>query len=130
MISWFSIGFLFLVFVAYAWWHSHARAREGSIAAVKNACKRNNFQLLDGSVSLKKVRIKKSFATSGGEDFNNSLSYCLLWIFCFEYYDGESRCLGLVSWNCGKLQKIEFVAGADVSNKNIKVVNLDDFRKQ
>jgi hypothetical protein len=129
MISWISICFLLFVFVAYFWWHAHARAREGSIAAVKNACKRNNFQLLDESINLQKVRIKKYFAVPDNEDFNNSLSYCLLWVFCFDYYDGENRCRGSVSWSCGKLQKIEFVTGHGADNVNKKVVNLDDFRK-
>ena len=127
MISWFTICVLLLIFVIGFWWIGHTKARERSTAAVKSACKRNQYQFLDGTVSLKKVRIRRAYAEEG--DLSNGLSYCLQWVFTFDYYDSESRCQGRVFWNCGKLEKIEFVAKNNNVSPENKVVNIDDFRK-
>ena len=119
MFSSVTIIFFIIAAVIILWWLQHTKAREGSLAAVKAACKAKDYQLLDDAIHLQKVRLQR---INGNP--------CVRWIFYFDYYNEVERCRGTVYWRCAKLEKIEFVAPAkprDATNKN--VVSLDDYRR-
>ena len=108
------------LFVLLVWWLQHTRAREGAVAAVAMACRHHHYQFLDQAIHLKKMAIKRHGAV-----------WQLLWIFYFEYFDGEARYRALVYWRGGRLLKIEFVHPPnkeEVLNPQ-KVVRLSDYTR-
>lgn len=69
-------------------WFSSMRARERAITISRLTCKNYGAQLLDQTVSLKKIRIERN--SRGRMQFKR--------LYSFEYsYDGEGRILGQVT---------------------------------
>lgn len=76
---------IFVFLAAYFWWKT-MQAREKAEKLAKLACKRENVQLLDATVSLKKIGFNKS-----------SSGYYLVRYFNFEFtIDGIERRTGVI----------------------------------
>jgi len=88
----FDLFLLTLVCVAIYYWISAQKIREVALGVAREECKKLDLQLLDGSVSLKKLNIKR--AASG---------HLALWrTYSFEFsatgaerYQGQIQMLGL-----------------------------------
>jgi len=88
----FDLFLLTLVCIAIYYWISAQKIREIALSIARDECKKLDLQLLDGSVSLKKLRIKR--AASG--------NLALLRHYSFEFsatgaerYQGHIQMLGL-----------------------------------
>jgi len=81
----------FLVFIGILGfigsWQAQMRAREYALELAKNSCKASNAQLLDETVSLHQIRLKR----------NKAGKICLQREYRFDYtLDGKTRCRGRV----------------------------------
>lgn len=80
--------FLLTAFVAVHFWWKTMQARERAEKIAINACQRENMQLLDATVSLKKFSFEK-------DKINNRI---FLRYFSFEFTDtGDERRSGIIA---------------------------------
>jgi len=97
------IVYLLVAFIILRFWWQTMQAREVAEKLAREACKRENVQLLDGTVSLKKIRIRWLTLQSSP----------VLRYFSFEFtHSGEERREGTIA-----------LSGL---NQQILVMNLDD----
>ncbi len=89
------IVILIMVFLLGRFWWQTLEAREAAERLCKTACVKANVQLLDGTVSLKKLRLEKS--TRGGR--------MLLRYFGFEFsVSSDDRRQGVIAMHGGRQQ--------------------------
>ncbi|HLA36219.1 MAG TPA: DUF3301 domain-containing protein [Rhodocyclaceae bacterium] len=81
----FEVSFLALLGLAAWLWFDSLRAREAAIASVKRACKLECLQLLDDTVAIKRIGLKR----------NSAGVVCMFRIYSFEYTEtGNERTVG------------------------------------
>lgn len=94
----FLIGFLFVVGIALLFWRDSLGAREQAQAASSRACRQSNVQLLDDTVALERLWLRR--------DHDGRLKWERLYVF--EFTDtGHRRQTGsvlLVGWRVEVLQ--------------------------
>ncbi len=89
------IVILIVMFLLGRFWWQTLEAREAAEKLCKTACVKANVQLLDGTVSLKKLRLEKS--TRGGR--------MLLRYFGFEFsVSSDDRREGVIAMHGGRQQ--------------------------
>ena len=78
---------LILLGIAVWFWQNTLRARELALGACRETCRRQQYQLLDATVTLQRIELKRG--TSGRTGFRRT--------FQFTYSDdGDSRRTGFV----------------------------------
>lgn len=98
MISISTIIILLVIAIWLGFWSSNLRSKEIAIRAVKEACQKNNMQLLDSTTQFVRLRLKRD--TDGRVKIQR--------IYRFEYYDGETRWEGKVILFAYRVTAIDF----------------------
>lgn len=82
MLSMFLPLMLLIVLLLGAWfWRASMQAKEIAIAIAQRRCEKEGWQLLDETVAIKSIKLRRGY---GG-------SLTLLRTYQFEYYDGDDR---------------------------------------
>ena len=90
-------------------WYESLRAREFAIGIASEICRRQNLQLLDGTVSLQRLRFQR----------NSDGRLGLQRVYQFEYStDGATRQRGFIILNGRQVQSIGLAAPTEAEIKD------------
>lgn len=114
------IFYFLLVFIAGHFWWRTMQARERAEKIAQAACKKENVQILDVTVSLKKVRFEK----------NKQGQRVFLRYFDFEFsHNGEDRHMGTIAMR-GTVQQYLYMDLPERPTIDLKATEFTDGQYQ